>query len=100
MNVERLKPYYTRVDRPAPVNPVSHTGQKEEYEVEQLLNRNQIRGRTHYLVRSSMIEDAGSYRGLVGTCGAPYQLCGMHRRLRGRRPYYGQAARPLTGSLA
>ncbi len=31
---ERLKPYYTRVDRPAPVDPVSHPGQKEEYEVE------------------------------------------------------------------
>ncbi len=39
------------MDRPDPIDPVSQPGQEEEYGVEQLLNRKQIRGCTNYLLR-------------------------------------------------
>ena len=51
VNVDRLKPYYSRAGRPAPPRPVSDPGQAGEYVVEQLLNRKTLRGRTYYLVR-------------------------------------------------
>jgi len=51
VNVDRLKPYYARPDRPAPPGPVSDPGQEGEYVVEQLLNRRTLYGRTYYLVR-------------------------------------------------
>ena len=51
VNVERLKPYYARTGRRSSPGPVADPGQDGEYEVEQILNRKTIRGRTHYLVR-------------------------------------------------
>jgi hypothetical protein len=51
VNVERLKPYYARPDKPDPPGPVADPGQAGEYFVEQLLNRKVLRGRTYYLVR-------------------------------------------------
>jgi transposase InsO family protein len=51
VNVERLKPYYARPDKPDPPGPVTDQGQEGEYVVEQLLNRKTLRGRTYYLVR-------------------------------------------------
>jgi len=51
INVDRLKPYHPRADRPDPPGPVSDPGQEGEHVVEQLLNRRTLRGRTYYLVR-------------------------------------------------
>ena len=51
VNVDRLKPYHARPDKPDPPGPVADPGQAGEYVVEQLLNRKSIRGRTYYLVR-------------------------------------------------
>ena len=51
VNVDRLKPYHARAGRSAPPGPVSDPGQEGEYEVEQLLNRRTLHGRTYYLVR-------------------------------------------------
>ena len=51
VNVDRLKPYHPRADRPDPPGPVSDPGQEGEHVVEQLLNRRTLRGRTYYLVR-------------------------------------------------
>ncbi len=51
VNVERLKPYHARPDKPDPPCPVADPGQAGEYLVEQLLNCKVIMGRTYYLVR-------------------------------------------------
>ena len=51
VNVDRLKPFYSRADRPDPPGPVGDPGQEGEHVVEQLLNRRTRRGRTYYLVR-------------------------------------------------
>ncbi len=51
INVDRLKPFVTRVDAPPPPGPVTDAGQEGEHEVELLLNRRTIRGVTRYLVR-------------------------------------------------
>ena len=51
VNVDRLKPYHARAGRSAPPGPVSDPGHEGEYEVEQLLNRRTLHGRTYYLVR-------------------------------------------------
>ncbi len=51
VNVERLKPYYARTGRRSSPGPVADPGQEGKYEVEQILNRKTIRGRTHYLVQ-------------------------------------------------
>ena len=51
VNVDRLKPFHPRADRPDPPGPVSDPGREGEHVVEQLLNRKTLRGRTYYLVR-------------------------------------------------
>ena len=51
INVDRLKPFVTRVDAPPPPGPVTDAGQEGEHGVELLLNRRTIRGVTRYLVR-------------------------------------------------
>ena len=51
VNVDRLKPFHARADEPPAPGPVSDPGQEGEHEVELLLNRKEIRGVLHYLVR-------------------------------------------------
>jgi hypothetical protein len=52
VNVDRLKPYHRRTDRPDAPGPVAGGGpQAGEYVVEQLLNRKVFRGKPYYLVR-------------------------------------------------
>ena len=51
VNVDRLKPYVSRTGTPAAPGPVTDHGQEGEFEVELLLNKRVVRGRTEYLVR-------------------------------------------------
>ena len=51
VNVERLKPFFERLDALSPPGPVLDSGQEGEHEVELLLNRSLVRGVTQYLVR-------------------------------------------------
>jgi hypothetical protein len=51
VNVDRLKPFHARADDPSAPGPVSNPGQEGKHEVELLLNRKEIRGVLHYLVR-------------------------------------------------
>jgi hypothetical protein len=51
VNVERLKPFFERVDALPPPGPVLDAGQEGEHEVELFLNRRLVRGVTQYLVR-------------------------------------------------
>ncbi len=51
VNVDRLKPFYERLDAPPPPGPVLDPGQEGEHELELLLNRKTTRGFTRYLVR-------------------------------------------------
>jgi hypothetical protein len=53
VNVDRLKPFHERVGAPPAPGPVSDLGQEGEHEVELLLNRKEVRGKTgsHFLVR-------------------------------------------------
>jgi hypothetical protein len=51
VNVERLKPFFERVDALPPPGPVSDAGQEGEHEVELFLNCRLVRGVTQYLVR-------------------------------------------------
>jgi hypothetical protein len=51
VNVDRLKPFHARLDDPPAPGPVADLGQEGEHEVELLLNRKEVRGVPHYLVR-------------------------------------------------
>jgi hypothetical protein len=49
VNVDQIKPFHKQADDPPAQGPVSDPGQEGEHEV--LLNRKEIRGVLHYLVR-------------------------------------------------
>ena len=83
LNVDRLKPYPVRPDREAPPGPVSDPGQEGEYVVEQLLNRCTLHGRTPLF---GAVAGPRLHRRLLGASGAPDELPGAHRRVRGGRP--------------
>jgi len=91
VNVDRLKPYHPRTDQPGPPGPVTDAGpQAGEFEVEQLLNRKVVRGRTYFLVRwrgHASAED--SWEPVENLTNCPERLAeyaaAAHRRPKARR---------------
>lgn len=99
VNVDRLKPFHTRVGASPPPGPVDDPGQEGEHEVEMLLNRKtSSKGVTRYLVRfrgHTSAEDEWIREEELGHClekVAEYDVAAPRRRAAQRMEAQGRRA--------
>ena len=99
VNVDRLKPFHTRVGASPPPGPVDDPGQEGEHEVEMLLNRKTSpKGVTRYLVRfrgHTSAEDEWIREEELGHClekVAEYDVAAPRRRAAQRMEAQGRRA--------